>query len=137
MNNITHHSSFSREAGQTLIEVVSGIGLLVIVVTALIGLGVVAMKTSSSARNRTVGVKLANQGMEMARSMRDENDLDAVNSMNLPDDTVTVGSVAFTRTWNISEVVAGQKKKIVVEVSWPESSGTKSIGVTSYLTDWR
>jgi len=124
-----------NQRGQTLIEVVAGIGLLVIVVTALVGLGVVALKTSTSARSRTIAVKLANEGMEIARSVRDQNDLDAVNSTNLPDDTTTVGSVNFDRTWTITG--DSNKKKIVVEVSWEESSGTKTTSVTSYLTDWR
>ncbi len=123
-----------NQRGQTLIEVVVGIGLLVIVVTALIGLGVVAMKASTSARNRTVGAKLANEGMEMARSVRDQGSLGDVADDS---DNVTVGSVTFTRTRTVTDVVAGQKKKIVVEVSWPESSGTKTVSVASYLTDWR
>ena len=123
-----------NQRGQTLIEVVVGIGLLVIVVTALIGLGVVAMKASTSARNRTVGAKLANEGMEMARSVRDQGSLGDVADDS---DNVTVGSVTFTRTRTVTDVVAGQKKKIVVEVSWPESSGTKTVSVASYLPDGR
>ena len=126
-----------NQKGQTLVEVLAGLGLILIVVTALIGMGVVALKASTSARNRTVAAKLANEGMEIARSVRDQHDLDYVNSTNLPGGSTTVGSVTFTRTWDISDVVVGEKKKIIVEVSWPESAGTKSVSVTSYLTDWR
>jgi len=124
------------QSGQTLIEVVAGIGLLVIVVTALIGMGVVALKTSTSARNRTVAAKLASEGMEIARSVRDQGNLGDVDAAHFPADNTTVGSVTFTRAWTISDAGTG-KKKIIVTVSWPESSGTKSTSVTSYLTDWR
>ena len=121
-----------NQRGQTLIEVVAGIGLLVIVVTALIGMGVVALKTSTSAKNRTVAAKLANEGMEIARSVRDQSGLSAVVNAS---DSVTVGSVTFTRQRRVSG--PADEKTIVVTVSWPESSGTKSTSVTSYLTDWR
>ena len=128
-----------NQKGQTLVEVLAGLGLILIVVTALIGMGVVALKASTSARNRTVAAKLANEGMEIARSVRDQNSLADVDTgtAELSGDDTTVGSVTFTRTWDISDVVVGEKKKITVEVSWPESSGTKTSSVTSYLTDWR
>ena len=120
------------QKGQTLIEVLAGLGLILIVVTALIGMGVVALKASTSARNRTVAAKLANEGMEVARSVRDQSGLAAVVNAN---DSVTVGSVTFTRARTVTGTAS--KKTIVVAVSWPESSGTKTTSVTSYLTDWR
>jgi len=126
-----------NQRGQTLIEVVAGIGLLVIVVTALIGMGIVALKTSTSARNRTVAAKLASEGMEIARSVRDQSGLDAVVSIPAQDiDVDGDGDTDFTRQTDVSLVAAG-KKQVTVAVSWPESSGTKSVSVTSYLTDWR
>jgi len=97
-------------------------------------MGVVALKASTSARNRTVAAKLANEGMEIARSKRDQDGLSTV--VNVSDD-VAVGSVTFTRERTVSGANPTKKKTIVVTVSWPESSGTKSVSVTSYLTDWR
>ena len=127
----------SYEAGQTLIEVVAGIGLLVIVVTALIGLGVIALKTSSSARNRTIAVKLANEGMELVRAARDQNTWTDFVALSWPDQDITVGSTTFTRKTTVADTSDPGKKKITVAVEWTESSGTKSVSVTSYLTDWR
>jgi Tfp pilus assembly protein PilV len=121
--------------GQTLIEVVTSLGLIMIVVAALVGLGVVALKTSSSSRNRTVAAKLAGEGMEMARSVRDQGSLDDVNATNLPNDSATVGGDVFTRTWTITG--DSSKKTVVVGVSWPESGGTKSVQISGFLTDWR
>ncbi len=125
--------TFGSQKGQTLVEILAGLGLILIVVTALIGMGVIALKASSSARNRTAAAKLASEGMELARSVRDQGSLSDVVDDS---DSVTVGSVTFTRTRTVTDVSA-DKKKIVVGVSWPESSGTKSVSVTSYLTDWR
>ncbi len=125
------------QKGQTLIEVLAGLGLILIVVTALIGMGVVALKASTSARNRTVAAKLANEGMEMARSVRDQSGFAALAS--IPAQGIDVdgdGDNDFTRATIVSLESPG-KKKIVVTVSWPESSGTKTTSVSSYLTDWR
>ncbi len=121
------------QSGQTLVEVLTGLGLILVVVTALIGMGVIALKASTSARNRTIAAKLASEGMELARSVRDQGSLSDVVDDS---DSVTVGSVTFTRTRTVTDVSA-DKKKIVVGISWEESSGTKSVSVTSYLTDWR
>jgi len=126
--------SLKNQKGQTLVEVLAGLGLILIVVTALIGMGIVALKASTSARNRTVAAKLANEGMEIARSKRDQDGLSTVVDVS---DDVTVGSVTFTRERVVSGPDPTKKKTIVVTVSWPESSGTKTASVTSYLTDWR
>ena len=123
-----------NQKGQTLVEVLAGLGLILIVVTALIGMGIVALKASTSARNRTVGAKLAGEGMELARSVRDQDGLSAVVDVS---DDVIVGSVTFTRERVVTGADPTEKKTIVVTVSWPESSGTKTASVTSYLTDWR
>lgn len=124
--------NFNSQKGQTLIEVLAGLSLILIVVTALIGMGVVALKTSTAARNRTVAAKLANEGMEIARSVRDQSGLAAVVNAN---DSVTVGSVTFTRARTVTGTA--EKKTILVTITWPESSGTKTTSVTSFLTDWR
>ena len=125
-----------NQKGQTLVEVLAGLGLILIVVTALVGMGIVALKASTSARNRTVAVKLASEGMEIARSVRDQGTFDDVVSVTDP--LITVGSVDFTRETVVSvDPLDEGKKLVVVTVSWPESSGTKTASVTSYLTDWR
>lgn len=131
--------NFKSQKGQTLVEVLAGLGLILIVVTALIGMGVIALKTSSSARNRTIAVKLANEGMEMARAVRDQQGFDLL--VSIPAQGVDVdgdGTDDFTRETVVSvDPLDSGKKLVVVTVSWAESSGTKSVSVTSYLTDWR
>jgi Tfp pilus assembly protein PilV len=131
-NQNSNVKTSGTQGGQTLVEVLAGLGLILIVVTALIGMGVVALKTSTAARNQTVAAKLADEGMEIARSVRDQGTLADVVDF---DDAVTVGSVTFTRERRVSG--PADEKTVVVTVSWSESSGTKSVSVSSYLTDWR
>jgi len=135
--------NFRSQEGQTLIEVVAGIGLLVIVVTALIGMGIVALKTSTSARNRTVAAKLASEEVELVRAFRDSTDsgkgfsnLSCVAQCYINTSTLIVAGTEtvqtiFTRYFTVTNVSAG-KKKIDAFVSWTESSGAKSVSVTSY-----
>ena len=149
-NNLTiqQFNNFSSQRGQTLVEVLAGLGMILIVVTALIGMGVVALKASTSARNRTVAAKLASEEMELVRGFRDSegfSDLSAevvncgtncyVSGSSVIAGTETV-QTNFTRYFTLSTVVAG-KIKVIATVEWPESSGTKTTSVTSYLTDWR
>jgi Tfp pilus assembly protein PilV len=138
--------------GQTLIEVVTSLGLILIVVAALIGLGIVALKTSSSSRNRTVAAKLANEEMELVRSFRDSTDSgkgfsnltcagdcyidSSLNIVAGRDSSVTVAGVTFTRYFNL-ETISSSKLKVTAKTEWPESGGTKSVSVSSYLTNWR
>ena len=148
-NNLTiqQFNNFSSQRGQTLVEVLAGLGMILIVVTALIGMGVVALKASTSARNRTVAAKLASEEMELVRGFRDSEGFSNLAcshasgkchinaSGGIDGDTETV-QTNFTRYFTLSTVVAG-KIKVIATVEWPESSGTKTTSVTSYLTDWR
>jgi len=127
------------QKGQTLVEVLAGLGMILIVVTALIGMGIVALKASTSARNRTVAAKLANEGMELVRSARDQNTWTAFLVLSWPDEDIEVdgdGTDDFTRETDTSSAGAG-KELVEVVVKWDESSGEKSTSVTSFLTDWR
>jgi hypothetical protein len=136
-NQNSNVKTSGTQGGQTLVEVLAGLGLILIVVTALIGMGVVALKTSTAARNQTVAAKLADEGMEIARSVRDQSGFTALTSV--PAQGIDVdgdGDDDFTRQTDVSLESAG-KKRVVVTVSWSESSGTKSVSVSSYLTDWR
>jgi hypothetical protein len=75
--------------------------------------------------------------MEIARSVRDQSGFTALTSV--PAQGIDVdgdGDDDFTRQTDVSLESAG-KKRVVVTVSWSESSGTKSVSVSSYLTDWR
>jgi len=113
--------------------------MILIVVTALIGMGIVALKASTSARNRTVAAKLANEGMELVRSARDQNTWTAFLVLSWPDEDIEVdgdGTDDFTRETDTSSAGAG-KELVEVVVKWDESSGEKSTSVTSFLTDWR
>ncbi|NCS32478.1 hypothetical protein GW793_03205 [bacterium] len=67
MNNI------KNQDGISLIEILIAIALLVVVGAAMIQLGVVALSTSDASRSRSIGLQLADEAIEVARSVRDED----------------------------------------------------------------
>jgi len=137
------------ESGQTLIELVISLGLVTIVVTALIGIGVMALKTAISARNRVVAAKLASEELELVRAYRDANGFTKlhddflglctapcyVSGGSIFSGTETVGGI-FSRFFTLGDAGAG-KLEVEATTQWAESGGTKSVSVTSYLADWR
>ena len=142
-----------NQKGQTLIEIVTTLGLILIVITALIGMGIVALKTSSSARNRTVAGKLAGEEMELVRAYRDSQGFSNLSdyttscggsnkchtdgsTITTDKEIITVAEVQFKRWFNL-ESVGTNKLKVTVNVTWEETGGTKSVQVVSYLSNWK
>lgn len=61
------------EKGQTLLEVTVAIGLAVVILGALTILTITSLRNSQFAQNQTNATKLAQEGLEEIRSMRDRN----------------------------------------------------------------
>ncbi|HVY67835.1 MAG TPA: prepilin-type N-terminal cleavage/methylation domain-containing protein [Patescibacteria group bacterium] len=70
----------SRQAGQTLIETLVAIFILVMGVTAAVGLAIYAFNSSTSVTKQIIAVGLAREGVEAVKNMRDTNWL--VSSIN-------------------------------------------------------
>lgn len=62
-----------KQQGQTLIETVVGISILVMGISSAIGLASYAFGATSGVVKQLVGVGLAREGMEAVRNMRDTN----------------------------------------------------------------
>ena len=61
----------NNQHGQTLVEAIIAISVVVMLVTGLIAGTSASLKTSQSGRSRYQAVKLAEEGLEYARSLRD------------------------------------------------------------------
>ncbi len=66
-------SVFFQESGQTIIETVIAIFILVSGIAAAVGLAVFAFATSQNINKQIIGVGLARQGIEAVKNMRDTN----------------------------------------------------------------
>jgi len=63
----------SKNSGQTLIETVVAIFILVTGIAAAVGLAIFAFASSQSVAKQIIGVGLARQGIEAVKNMRDTN----------------------------------------------------------------
>jgi Tfp pilus assembly protein PilV len=79
------------DSGQTLIETIVAIFILVTAVISALGVIVQALGTSSVSRNQIIALNLAREGVDVVRSMRDSNWLAADLSVSTSDDLQACG----------------------------------------------
>lgn len=143
--------------GQTLVEAIVVIGLVVLLVTGLIAGTTMSLHTTGSARTRSQAVKYSQEGIELIRTIRDENwntfftkfaggycfgsaaNNDPVAALipqvgTCPVNIITTDN-SFTRS--VQFVSEADRMKITVSVQYMEGADTKSIDLTTYLTQWK
>lgn len=141
------------QSGQTLVEAIISISVVVLLVTGLIAGTTASLKTSQSGRSRDQAVKLAEEGIEYARSLRDLSwstlsgysgdycyDAGAqtplVATLTSSCDTKkTTADTVYTRLITFSG--SGNSKTIVSTVSFVENAKVQSVTLTTQLTEWK
>ncbi len=138
--------------GQSLVEVVVGIGMMAMLLVALLSLVALSVKNSRLARDRTKAVALAQEGVELMRTYRDfswtEFSVSGVSS--LPDgwvvaDGLTGGScdeADYMDSDNFYsrcvDLIFDDISAVDVEVTvyWQEGSRLNSLVQTTKLSLW-
>jgi Tfp pilus assembly protein PilV len=144
------------QRGQTILEVVTAVALISISVAALVGLAVAAVRSSTSASSRSKASSYAEEGLEAVRSIRDRGFLvldDCLTNIcasgtcglawtgtewECHDGADTLDGF-YTRGFTLTDVPgAGVSKLYVqVDVSWNDPSGSHTVSLDAFLTDWR
>lgn len=134
-----------RESGFSLIEVLLAVAVFSLLLTAFAGIFASGGQSSMLAGQRARAVFLAEEGLEAARNIRDENFSNLSNgthglsasgsqwSFSGTSDTTDI----FTREIVISSVDA-KRKQVTSRVAWqqnPQRAG--SVSLVSYLTNWK
>lgn len=144
----------SLEAGQSLVEAMIALGVAMIVIVALVNLSLVSLRSSTIAQNQLTAKNLANQGLEIVRSLRDSGwgnlpeppstEPYYLNSEKTALVTTPAEEIAkeatlkfFTREIYITNIGDNQKKQITCVVKWTDSAGAQQVAVSTYLTNWR
>ena len=142
--------------GETLIEVVLAVGLAVMVLFALVVLGSSAIKTGTSSTRRSEAEKLASSGVEAIRYLRDANGFDNlangcywINESDVPYIdaacldanswiTISLGTGnSFDRKIQVAAYAGSTTmKKVTSTTRWVESSGTRSVVISTVLSEW-
>ncbi len=143
----------SSESGQTLLELVVAIGVVAIVITALVAAVTASLRYSRATQLRSRGVKYAQEGLELARKLRDISTWDVFQGYAVGGGdwcldesgtwTVDASSGAcplsasnnFWRTihfaWNDPTM------DVTVRVSWGERNVPSTVELKTYFTHWK
>lgn len=137
--------------GQTLVEVIVAIGVVVLLVTGLIVGTSVTLKASQYGKMRSLGTQYAEEAIEAARNLRDSGwstffeyggvtpKSYCLNKVGVW--TLTVGSCSpnidnfYTRmvtfTW------ADPHMNVDVAVTWVDGAKTYTSSLSTYFTQWK
>ncbi len=137
------------EKGQTLVEIVISLGIVLLLVAGLIVATTSAIHISDQGRLRSLAIQYAQEGLELSRQLRDSNwgtfqaksglwcldKADAwtpagVSCLVNIDNTFTRG---VTFTWN----GAASRMEVTSTVSWQDESTTHQSQLTTYFTQWQ
>lgn len=144
----------NSKKGQTIVEAAVAIAIASLVITALVGLGIGALRSATVSKNRSLATSYAQEAVEAIRSIRDRNFSDFVTcSDGTPYRLIRSGSQwgcqkdsgaetldsIFTRSFTSSEeppLDSGQFH-VQVNVTWTDSAGNHTVTLDTYLTNWR
>ena len=131
--------------GQSLIELVVALGIFVIVGSALVFLIFNSYIAGRLASEITQANFLAEEGLEAARSIRDNNFADLTDGDHGLDNatgnwqflgTSETIDGKFTRIINIEEIDL-DRKKVTSQVTWQFTGARpQEVGLVTYLTNW-
>ena len=119
--------------GQSLIEVLASISVILLVIVGIVLATVFAIKGSAFSKNQALATKYAQEGMEKVRSDRDQDpETFFAKSGEDPVEPIEI----FSRKITYNQVEAGKKTEVTVTVSWQDRSGKHEAKQTSTFTRW-
>lgn len=119
--------------GQSIIEVVVALSLVVLVILGLVKVSVNSINNTAFARDQRAATQYAQEGLESARQCKEENEI-AFWSLSCPELTAP-SDTKFTRQITYTQIEEG-KIQVEVVVSWTDSKGQHESNLTTYLTKW-
>lgn len=150
---MSRHGIKNYTSGQSLLEAVVAVGLVIVIATALISATTTGLKNSQSGKLRSKAVVLAQDGLELSRKLRDNGwgDFQTYGTAlgkawcldSLGQWTVSTGPCPldidspYTRMMTFTWDSANSRMKVNSVVSWNERSQVKDVTLTTYFTDWR
>jgi type II secretory pathway pseudopilin PulG len=143
-----------NSSGQTLVEAIVVIGLVVLLVTGLISGTTGSMRSSQNVRARSEATKYASEGVELLRIMRDTNwtTFSAYNGgfcfgsdgalTSIPPEPLTCGTNITTETNKLMRTVTFSLPspgtvQVNVSVYYQDGSTERSVHLDTYFTDWK
>ena len=135
-------SPVRKNKGQSLIEVVFALAIILLVVLALVQIVTGAIRSSDFAQKSSQATSYCQGAMEKIRSYRDQNwDLfiiacDAKNSAVFQLNTPPLPS-DFTLIFDECFFVSDNQRRVTLKVQWSDSTGNHESKLTSYFSNWQ
>ncbi|MGI5827464.1 MAG: type IV pilus modification PilV family protein [Patescibacteria group bacterium] len=137
MNKTAHTASSS---GQSLIELLVGMTIMVIVLTAAALLATKSIQLSQLSLLRKKAVILAKEGIEQARKERDTKTWNDFAIDSLEEENDIDGNFTRKILKTVLQDTLGNPRPIVhvvVEVSWIDVKGDHTVTQQTYLSKWQ
>ena len=133
-----------NQQGFSLIEIILSSGLVGLFALAFLGVLGFSQESTLRAGQRNRAIFLAEEGIEAARSIRDENfasltvgdhGLSSGAKWNLTGQAEAIEN--FTRTLTVTDINS-QTKQVTSQVVWKQTGGNQvSASFSTLFTDWR
>jgi Tfp pilus assembly protein PilV len=121
--------------GQTLIEVLAALGIVIIIITALTGVVITSMSNTRFSKDQSLATQYAQEGMEIVRQKRDNNYADfrgltgtyclgtsTALDPDCSDANITENGNSFLRKVTITQDGCGANvARVMVLASWQDS----------------
>lgn len=138
-------------SGQSLVEAVVVVGVVVLLVTGLVAGTTASLKSAQSGRIRSQAVSLAQEGIEIVRGIRDKNwntfsaydpdtyclgeDQTLILRIGTCSPNITTPEGSFTRSvsfrWQNPTMI------VTLLVSYIDAEVTKDVTLNTYFTQWK
>jgi Tfp pilus assembly protein PilW len=139
-----------NRSGQSLIEVIVTIVVVTLIVTGLTVAVITSMKSAQSARARSTGAKLTQDGIEIIRNLRDKGWNTFIGNIgefclqdasglsgSPPCPDIEIGSMKYKRTVEFVPDASNEKMTVNIKVEWNEGEEIRTSSATTYFTKWR
>jgi type II secretory pathway pseudopilin PulG len=127
----------SSQKGQTLIEMMIALSIVVLVLLALITLITVSLRNASFSKNHSLATQYAQEALEEVRALRDQEgweDFEDACDENFSSLLTPLPSM-FNRTIDCEGSV--NSKTVTATVSWTDGTGTHNSVLTTHFTQWK
>ncbi|OGD84973.1 hypothetical protein A3B51_00285 [Candidatus Curtissbacteria bacterium RIFCSPLOWO2_01_FULL_41_18] len=143
--------------GQSLIEVVVSLGVIVVLAVSLISTSLITQKTARTAKNNNAATKLTQESIEKIRVFRDRqgfsalrtrlcltldsSDVDPVKwklndcAAGAEGEAIELNNTSFNRKIEIDDN-GGSLKLVIVTVTWSEPGGIQTVKDQTFLSKW-
>lgn len=143
-----------RQHGQSMVEIIIVIGIVLIIVTGLVVASTAALKGTRFTSTKSPATKYAQEGLELARKLRDTSwsaffvkkdetgglwCLNESGQWSGASGSVTncANNVAGIYTRSVTFTWDGARMRIMATVSWIDGATTHKSELITYLTQWK